>query len=105
YDDDYELGNLLFQARGTDPRLLAPLDRAAWHAAVARVEERLEPAGIAAAGARLPAAWRRLRGDWLEATLRRRLEALPEAADGFYETLAREVEVHGTAAREDVFVE
>lgn len=104
FGEDYELESLRFQGRGTDPRLLASLDRAAWRAAVARVQARLHPGAIAGAVARLPEAWRRIRGAWLEAALRHRVATLPEAADAFYETLAAEVEVHATDADEEVEV-
>jgi hypothetical protein len=105
FGDDYDLRSLRFQARATDPPLLASLDRDDWTDAVAFVQARLQPGVVADALARFPEAWRREKGAWLEATLRHRVETLPRAAAAFYESLAEEVEIHATQAEDEVTVE
>jgi len=104
FDGDFQVGSLAHQARGTDIRLLAPLGRSAWQEEIAAVQERLTPQVVDDALARMPARWRELEGERLGTTLRRRVSSLPVGAEALYARLAREVEVWGTQAREEVRV-
>jgi hypothetical protein len=102
FDGDFQVGSLAHQARGTDTRLLAPLDRAAWKQEVAAVQARVTPRVVDDALARMPARWRELEGDRLGAALRRRVSSLSVGAEGLYARLAEQVEVWGTRAEEEV---
>lgn len=105
FDDEYP-GLLRFNWNGReiDRNLLVGLDRAAWDSVAASMQARLTDEVIARAVARLPAAHRALRGEWLARMLRARRAALPEAAGDFYRLLAGEVDVVLTAASERVEV-
>jgi hypothetical protein len=104
YDEEFDLTALLRQARGTDPRLLAPLTREDWREEVAELQRRLTPERIAAAVAALPAPWRRQTGAELEHILRERVAKLAEGAEAFYALEAEDVEIHATEAPETVSV-
>ena len=102
FDERIHVGALAPQAVVTDTWLLAPLSRAAWREEAASVQRALSPAAIERAVDVLPAEWRELDGARLAERLRRRVAALPAAADALYERLAAAVDVHGTAAAERV---
>jgi hypothetical protein len=102
FDEGYDIVSLAHQAAVTDPWFLAPLDGRAWRAEAEAVQRALAPAVVGRAVEALPAAWRRADGGRLAGVLRRRVEALPAAADALYRRLASEVEVHATARPETV---
>jgi hypothetical protein len=98
-------GRLLTQGEVLDRRLLGELPRAAWDSVVARVRGGLSDALVADAVGRLPREYAALQGDVLAAHLRARRDDLPRAAAAFYARLAREAEVHATAADEAVRIQ
>lgn len=88
-----------------DRLLLAGLDRATWDSAVARVQAALPDSVIDAAVASMPPGWREADSGFLTRRLRRRRDALGEAADRFYRRLAREVDVQATEAPDTARIE
>ena len=96
---------LTWNGRELDRRFLSELDRAVYDSTAAALRERLTDAAIEAAVARLPAAYRPLDSTRLASALKRRRDALPEAARDFYRHLAGEVAVHGTDQDELAVVE
>jgi hypothetical protein len=95
----YVLG-LTWQAWPLDRTLLSDLEWPAWDEAADELRRLLTDEAIDAALARLPEAYRREEGARLERSLRRRRDALPEAARAFYALLAEEVPVEATDAAE-----
>ena len=103
FGEDYaDPAGQTWNGRDLDRWFLGELDRAAWDSVVAALQSRLTDSVIDAAVRRLPAEWYALNGAWLAATLRARRDDLPEEAARWYQMLAREAEVHGTAADEDL---
>jgi hypothetical protein len=95
--DDYDnLDGLVLQGREVDDWLLTGVERAAFQVTARRLQERLTDAVIEAAVRRMPPAWFAVSGERLVRDLRARRDLLPQAADGFYERLARWVDVQGT---------
>ncbi|HEX6104321.1 MAG TPA: hypothetical protein VFZ26_01975 [Gemmatimonadales bacterium] len=87
---------LTWNGREVDRRFLTGLERPAWDSIAAAIQARLTDSVIEAAAARLPAPYVPLDSGRLADALKRRRDALPEAAERFYRHLAGEVEVHGT---------
>lgn len=102
FDEHIDVDALAAQAVVTDAWLLAPLARPAWREEAAAVQARLGPEVVERALAALPPAWRALDGARTARRLRARIAALATAAETLYERLAREVDVHGSAAAERV---
>lgn len=87
-----------------DARLLAGLERAVWDSVVGALRARITDSVIHEAAMAMPVEFRNGATE-LEATLRKRRDALPSAADQFYRLLARRVLVHGTDNADRVVVE
>jgi hypothetical protein len=96
---------LAWNSREVDRRLLSGLERPAFAEAAAGLQRALTDAAIEAAVRRLPSEYFALDGAYLIDTLKARRDALPAAAAGFYELLAREVEVYGTDVADEVEIE
>jgi hypothetical protein len=100
--DDYDnLKGLLIQGREVDDWLLTGLDRAAFEETARDVQSRLTDAVIEEGVRRLPPEWFDIDGPRLVRDLKKRRDLLPAAAVGFYERLAKWVDVQGTN-RDDV---
>ncbi len=100
--DDYDnLRGLMFQGREIDDWLLNGVPRSAFEEAARDLQGRLTDAVIDGAVHRLPPEWFAAGGAELVRDLRKRRDLLPQAATGFYERLARWVDVQGTD-RDDV---
>lgn len=95
------LEKLTFTGQFTDRRFLVGLEWPEWEAVANDLAARLTDAVIADAVRRLPPAMYARDGEALERALRARRDALPAAARDFYQLLAGEVDVHGTADGED----
>ena len=100
-----ELRGMAWNGRDLDRWLLSPVDRMAWDSIALELQARLTDSVIDAAVATMPDSWRELSGPRISAALRSRRNLLPAEARRFYLLLAREAEVHLTAADEDVTVE
>ncbi len=106
FGDGYaDIAGQTWNGRDLDRWLLGPLDRAAFDAVAASLQERLTDSVIADAVRRLPPEWYALDGARLATSLRRRRDALRSEAVRWYRLLAREAELHGTAAAEAVTVD
>jgi hypothetical protein len=101
FEDRYpDLAGLTWQAWPLDRTLLSGLERPAWDAIAEDLRLRLSDEVIDEAVARLPESYRRKEGARLAKALRKRRDALPEAARGFYLLLAEEVRFEATDAPE-----
>jgi len=89
-----------WNGRDLDRRFLSTLTKPVWDEEAADLQARLTDPRIDAAVARLPEAYRRLDGERLAATLKRRRDQLRAVADRWYHFLARDVDVRGTDAPE-----
>jgi hypothetical protein len=96
---------LAWNSREVDRRLLAAVERAVYLEVAAQLRKELTDAALEAAVRRLPDEYYRLEGAALAAALRQRRDRLPDSARRFYELLARDVEVHGTDAADEVKVD
>jgi hypothetical protein len=106
FGDSYpDMLGLTWNGRELDRRFLVELDADVWDAVVSELQARLTDAVIDSAVAQMPLAFRRIDGMRLAHALKRRRDLLGEAAERFYELLAREVAVHGTDASELVTVD
>ena len=94
-----------WNGRDLDRWFLGALDRAAWDSIAAALQAHLTDSVLVVAVRRLPDAWYARDGERLTRALQRRRDALPAEAARYYRQLAREAEVHGTAADEDIGVE
>lgn len=79
-----------------DRRLLSELPREAWDSVVGALQERLTDEVIAEAMAGMPPEHQAGEAERLTRALRARRAGLPEAAAGFYDRVADEVDVHAT---------
>ncbi len=86
-----------------DARLLAGLDKPVWDSIVAALRVRITDSVIHAAALAMPIEYRAT-APTLEAILRARRDALPDAATRFYRLLAARVQVQGTDGAEQVVV-
>lgn len=82
-----DLSGLMVEARELDGRFLCPLPPAAWDSAAAALRTALTDSAIDASVRRMPAAYVRLDGAEMEATLRARRDRLPAVAREFRRTL------------------
>ena len=97
--DDYaNLRGLVFQGREVDDWLINGLERAAFEETARDVQGGLTNAVIEDAVHRLPPEWFAIQGQDLIRDLKKRRDLLPKAAVGFYERLAKWVDVQGTDA-------
>ncbi|HET9316112.1 MAG TPA: hypothetical protein VFQ51_11005, partial [Vicinamibacteria bacterium] len=102
WHDDYgNLRGLMVQGREIDDWLLTSVPREAFEKAAEELQGRLTDAVIDEAVHRLPPPWFAADGERLIRDLRKHRDLLPRAADGFYQGLARWVDVQGTD-RDDV---
>ncbi|HEU5039883.1 MAG TPA: hypothetical protein VFT84_03620, partial [Gemmatimonadales bacterium] len=96
---------LTWNGRELDRRLLVELERPTWDSVAADLRSRLTDEVIESAAARLPRPYLPLDSARLAGALKRRRDALPEAAGRFYRHLAGEVAVHATDRDEVAVVE
>jgi hypothetical protein len=96
---------LTWNGRDLDRRFLVELERPVWDSIALAVQARLTDGVIEAAVAHLPPAYAPIDSARLAGALKRRRDAIPEAAGRFYRHLAGEVEVHGTDRDEVAVVE
>lgn len=96
---------LTWNGRELDRRFLVDLEWPAWDSVATDLQARLTDQVIEAAAARLPPAYIPLDSARLASALKRRRDALPEAARRFYHHLAGEVEIHATDRAESAVVE
>lgn len=94
-----------WNGRDIDRWFLGGLDREVWDSTARWLQSRLTDSVIDAAVAVLPGAWRELDGARLARTLKVRRDGLPAAAMRFYHLLARDAEIHGTRAADNVVLE
>lgn len=88
--------NLNWHAREVDRRFLAGMDRMAWDSTAAWVQDRLTDQVIEDAVRQLPVELFEVDGEELIESLKSRRDGLREEANGYYDLLAREVEIHAT---------
>jgi hypothetical protein len=101
FKSDYgNVSGLVKQARFIDQRGLAQLTRADFRRMATALQARLPDSVIERAMRRLPPAVYALEGLYIGNTLKVRRETLPQAADKYYLTLARNPVVGGTASTE-----
>jgi len=100
-----DIAGQTWNGRDVDRWFLGELDRAAWDSVAAALTDSLSDPVIDRAVRQLPDAWYDLNGDRLARQLRARRDGLRREAVRYYRLLAREAEVHGTAADEDVQIE
>jgi hypothetical protein len=93
-----------WNGRNLDRRLLTGLPRPVWDSTAALLKSRLTDQAIAAAVAKLPAAFRAIDGPRLEAALRTRRDHLADIAAQYYRLLAHEVDVYATDKPDSVSV-
>ena len=106
FSEDFSaLRGMAWNGRDLDRWLLGPVDGPAFDSIAQALQARLTDSAISAAVATMPEAWRDSSGPRITAALRKRRDGLAREARSFYELLAREAEVHLTAANEDVTVE
>ncbi|MBL0170193.1 MAG: hypothetical protein IPP90_05580 [Gemmatimonadaceae bacterium] len=86
-----------------DARLLAGLDRFVWDSVVSALQTRITDAVVHDAALAMPVEYR-AGAPRLEATLRKRRDALAAAASQFYRLLAARVQVQGTDAADHLMV-
>lgn len=101
FEDEYaSVVNLTWSGRYLDRRLLAELKRPAWDSVVAALKEGLTDEAIEQAVHRMPDPWYQQSGRALAEALKRRRDALDDAAGEFYGSLAQWADVHGRDAAE-----
>jgi hypothetical protein len=95
------LAGATWNGRDLDRRLLVELDWPVWESTAIKLQSGLSDAVIDAAVRELPPEHYALKGASLAAALRSRRDHLLEAARGYYNLLARQVDVHGTDAADE----
>jgi hypothetical protein len=106
FSDDYaDVSGQTWNGRDLDRWFLEQPGRAAWDSTASALQARLTDSVIDVAVHRMPDAWFALNGEQLARALRARRDHLPAEARRYYRMLAREAEVHATAADEDVAIE
>jgi hypothetical protein len=99
YGPDYPgMIGATWNGRELDRRFLVGLERPVWDSVARSLSEALSDSVLAQAVRALPPEHRTIIGFNLGRWLRHRRDHLPEAADRFYRLLARQVDVHATAA-------
>jgi hypothetical protein len=96
------IGGLTFNGWDQDRRLLSGLAREDFVEAAKQLAARVTDEAIVAAARRMPPEWYALDGKRLEVALRARRDALPEAAEKYYQHLAGRVDVYMTDRPERV---
>jgi hypothetical protein len=91
---------LTYNGREQDRWLLPEASREAWQEIAKEMKAQVTDEVIERAARRMPTEWYALDGARLVAAMKRRRDALPEAADRFYRHLAGHVDVQGTNASE-----
>ncbi|HUF49291.1 MAG TPA: hypothetical protein VMN60_00570 [Longimicrobiales bacterium] len=106
YDGSYEsLRTLTFMTRDMDRRLLVEIPRAQWDSIVADVQARVTDNVLRSAVGNMPPEYQRHATAYLLDALLLRRDRLHEPAAEFYEMVAREADVHGTAEAERAEIE
>lgn len=100
-----DIEGLTRNAWDIDRNLLVGLDRATWDAVVQEVISAITDGVIAEAVGNMPREHYALMGAEMEASLRRRRDALPEAADEMYEIVFGYADIHGTDEDEVASIE
>ena len=95
------LTGLTIQAWELDRRLLADLDWNVWNEVIRELQNDLSDDAIASSLLAIPEPWRIRSGDRIGEVLRSRRDALSGFAREYYELLAFETDVHGTAEGEN----
>jgi hypothetical protein len=90
------LAGATWNGRDLDRRLLTELDWPEWESAATRLQNSITDKAIDEAVHELPPEHYQLRGEMLASALRTRRDKLLQAARGYYELLAKQVEVHGS---------
>jgi hypothetical protein len=88
-----------------DRYLLTDIEKQEWMAIARDVQSRVTDSAIDEALRSMPPEYFALRGAEMAATLRARRDALPEAAERYYRTLAQKVDIYGTAKAEVVSID
>ena len=97
-----KLRGLMQNRRRMDRRLLGALTRADWDSVAGFVTGRLTDSVIEAAVRRMPPSYYAVTGDTIQALLKLRRSGLREFAARFYERIAEDAEIHGTAEDESI---
>jgi hypothetical protein len=92
----------MHNSRRLDRRLLGSIPRADWDSIAGFVVSRLTDSVIEASVRRMPPAYYSLAGDTIATLLRLRRDGLQGFAGRFYERIAEDAEVHGTAEAESI---
>jgi hypothetical protein len=95
------LAGATWNGRDLDRRLLVELDWPVWESTVIKLQSALTDAVIDDAVRALPPEHYAQKGASLAAALRARRDHLLEAARGYYNLLAKQVDVHGTDAADE----
>ncbi len=93
----------LTETLGFDARLLSGLEKPVWDSVAHALQARITDSVIHAAARAMPLEYQ-ASAPQLEAVLKSRRAALPDAADRFYRLLARRVQVQGSDAPERVVI-
>ncbi len=94
------LSSLNWHSREIDRRFLTGVDRAAWDSTATWIQGQLTDDVIERAVRELPEAMYAVGGADLEGAIKSRRDALGDAADEYYRSLAQEVEIHASNADE-----
>ncbi len=101
FRDSYDhMSRFHYQARFTDRLFLTELERPVWDSTAASLVARITDEVIEEAVAKIPPEVQRRDGPFLERALKRRRDALPQAATKLYELLAKEPYVHASNLRD-----
>jgi hypothetical protein len=95
------LAGATWNGRDLDRRLLVELDWPVWESTAIKLQSALTDAVIDDAVRELPPEHYALKGSTLAAALRARRDHLLEATRGYYNLLAKQVDVHGTDAADE----
>jgi hypothetical protein len=95
------LAGATWNGRDLDRRLLVELEWPVWESTAIKLQSALTDAVIDDAVRALPPEHHALKGASLAAALRARRDHLLEAARGYYNLLAKQVDVHGTDAADE----
>lgn len=103
FGDRYDaIAGLTYNGRDQDRWLLPELPLKVWGQVASELQQRLSDEVIERAALRMPPEWYAIDGPRLAASLRKRRDALPAAAERFYRHLAAEVDVQCTDEPEEV---
>ena len=106
YGPEYgELAGQAWNGRDLDRYFLGVLERPVWDSVARDLQQRLTDSAIDASVRLMAPEWQALDGARLARALKARRDGLHDYAISFYRWLAREAEVHATAAAENVVLE